>query len=146
MSRTNTSERRDGVPGYARGLTTWQSWVDPFRQRTGHHPPRGFTRPTALTDAAVLIVVGAPSDAPDALVRAGRAMQRLLLTARTAGLSASFCNAALHVPELRRALGRAVQLDHPQVLLRLGFAPQDAPVPRRPASSVLQVRRRGTSA
>ena len=137
--RTNTSEQRDGVPGYARGLTTWQSWVDSFRQRTGHHPPRGFTSTTALTDAAVLIVVGAPSDAPDALVRAGRAMQRLLLTARTAGLSASFCNAALQVPALRPAVGRAVQLDHPQVLLRLGYAPHDPPVPRRTVRDVLHV-------
>ena len=138
-TRTNTSTRRDGIPGYAYGLTTWQSWVDPFRERAGRHPRGRQQIPTALSGAAVLIVVGAPSDGPDALVQAGRGMQRLLLTARTAGLSASFCNAALHVPELRRAVGRAVQLDHPQVLLRLGYAPQDLPVARRTVGDVLHV-------
>ena len=138
-TRTNTSTRRDGIPGYAYGLTTWQSWVDPFRERAGRHPRGRQQIPTALSSAAVLIVVGAPSDGPDALVQAGRGMQRLLLTARTAGLSTSFCNAALHVPELRRAVGRAVQLDHPQVLLRLGYAPQDLPVARRTVGDDLHV-------
>lgn len=138
-ARTNTSGAPDGVPGYARGLTTWQSWVDPFRERTGLPARAGHDDAAALADAAVLIVVGAASDEPAALVRAGRGLQRLLLTARAAGLSASFCNAALHVPELRQAAGRAAQQDHPQVLLRLGYAPQDPPVPRRTVRDVLRV-------
>ena len=143
--KTNTSGSPDGVPGYAHGLTTWQSWVEPLTARAGLHRGEPDHGRETITGAPVLIVVGAPDDGPEALLRAGRAMQRLLLTARASGLSASFCNAALHVPELRQALGRVVQLDHPQVLLRLGFAPQDPPVPRRRVGSVLQVRRRGTS-
>ena len=138
-ARTNTSGAPDGIPGYAHGLTTWQSWVDPFRGRRGLRPRGGHDNGAALSGAAVLIVVGAPSDAAAALVRAGRGLQRLLLTARTAGLAASFCNAALHVPELRQAVGRAVQLDHPQVVLRLGYAPQGPPVPRRTVRDVLRV-------
>ena len=127
--RTNTSRRPDGVPGYAHGLTAWQSWREPTKDTSSG---------TAVSEAPVLIVVGAPSDRRDALLRAGMAMQGLLLAARAAGVSASFRNAAIQVPALRQAVGRAVGLDHPQVLLRLGYAAAaDRPVPRRPARSVL---------
>lgn len=128
--RTN-ARRLDGVPGYAHGLTAWQSWREPTRD--------AFSA-TAVSEAPVLIVVGAPSDRRDALLRAGMAMQGLLLAAQAAGVSASFRNAAIQVPALRRAVGRAVGLDHPQVLLRLGYAAAtdaDRPVPRRPAQAVL---------
>lgn len=130
-SRTNTSTRRDGVPGYAHGQGTWQSFLD----------HASVEAPGAVVSAApVLVVLGAPSDRRDAVLRAGMAMQGLLLAATDAGLAASFRNASLQVPELRRAVGRAVGLDHPQVLMRLGYPDPAVPVralPRRPARAVL---------
>lgn len=145
-SRPNGTRREDGVPGYARGLTSLQSWFGPVRTRTGLRLPVERDHRPDVSQAPVLIVVGAPDEGAAALLSAGRGLQRLLLTAQANGLSVSFRNAALHVPELRRAVGRAVYLDHPQVLLRLGYARQGQTVRRRAVRTVLQVQPRGVGA
>lgn len=145
-SRTNTSDRSDGVPGFARGLKTWQSWIEPARLRAGLStaPSEPEDRGT-VEEAPVLLVVGAASESPDALLRAGAGMQRLLLCASSLGLAASYLNAALHEPELRQALGRVVQLDHPQVVLRVGYAEPTRATARRPGAAVLDLHERAHS-
>jgi|GEM_PF-6703553 len=75
----------------------------------------------AVEQPATVVVLGSPEDDRPSLLRVGAGMQRLLLRATALGLAASYRKAALHVPELRRELGRVVQLDHPQVVLRLGL-------------------------
>jgi hypothetical protein len=130
-SRSNTSKRTDGVPGFSHGLTTLSSWLEPSRLRSGRST-------VAVTEAAaqdrdpapVLLVIGAADDSHEAVLRSGAGMQRLLLRATDLGLAASYQNAALHVPELRRALARAVDLDHPQVVLRVGYGHGGRPGPR----------------
>lgn len=141
-SRPNGSSRPDGVPGFAHELVGWRSWLQPTMVRAG------VTSPLATPSPAdpLLLVIGAASDHPSALVRAGAGLQRLLLAARTSGLAASYLNAALHVPLLRRELGRAVGLDHPQLLLRLGYADVDQATPRRRESAVLDLRAGGPTA
>ena len=58
-------------------------------------------------------------------------MQRLLLTACTSGISASFLNAVLHTPGGRGQIARLSGLDHPHVVLRLGFGVLEPTTPRR---------------
>jgi nitroreductase len=139
-SRTNTSSRSDGVPGFASGRTMWQSWLEPAWLRAGLAGTDDEARREAVDGAPVLLVIGAANETTEALLRAGAGMQRLLLYARSVGLAASYLNAALHVPELRRAVGRSCQLDHPQVALRIGYAEVDRFTPRRPESAVLDLR------
>lgn len=113
---------RDGVPGQAHDLGTLQSWLEPTLLRHGRS--RTVTDEDARYAAeqpATVVVLGSPKDDRPSLLRVGAGMQRLLLRATALGLAASYRNATLHVPELRRALGRVVQLDHPQVVLRLGL-------------------------
>ncbi|MEV4603072.1 hypothetical protein AB0K15_37455 [Amycolatopsis sp. NPDC049253] len=89
---------------------------------------------TACTDFAVapgrlLVAVGSLHDTPLAQLQAGQAVQRVLLTAAAAGLSAAHWSDTLtpvRRRELRRLLGGGVW---PQALLRLGHG---APVPLRP--------------
>lgn len=140
-SRSNNTSRSDGVPGYARGLKTWQSWIEPTRTRRARAvlPAMSEDRP-ATQQAPVLLVIGAADDTRQALLRAGAGMQRLLLFARSVDLAASYLNATLHLEDLRQAFGRAIGLDHPQIVLRLGYAHDVRPTPRRPESIVLDVR------
>ena len=138
-SRPNGSRRTDGVPGFAHDLVGWRSWLQPTLIRSGRVESPDIEDVRAIEGAPLLLVVGSASDSPDALVRAGAGMQRLLLSARTQGLAASYLNAALHVPELRRELGRLVELDHPQVVLRVGYAAPDRPTSRRHESAVLDL-------
>jgi nitroreductase len=71
-------------------------------------------------------------------LRAGQALERVLLTATDRGLQMSLLTQAVEVPSLRwmlrvPSLGPAV----PQALLRLGYGPPPPTTPRRPVSDVL---------
>lgn len=86
----------------------------------------------------VIAVVASYVDDPFAHVQAGEALQRVLLTATSLGLSASFLSQVVEVEDtrgqLRTLLGDSM---YPQVVLRLGYG---APVPaasRRPIEDVL---------
>lgn len=75
-----------------------------------------------------------------AQLQAGEALQRVLLTATSLGLSASFLSQLIEVgqarKDLRELLGDAV---HPQVVLRIGYGTPVAAAPRRPVDDVLDV-------
>lgn len=127
---------RDGVPGVAHELTALHAWLEPTLLRHGlsRTSTEQDSRHAGETSATVL-VLGSPDDSRSAVLRAGAGMQRLLLRATAGGLAASYRNAALHVPDLRRQLGRVVQLDHPQVVLRLGIGTAAPATGRHPLSA-----------
>ncbi len=77
---------------------------------------------------------------------AGQALERVLLTAAQWGLSVSFLNQALNREELTRPGDQPDEAAlHPQMLLRLGYAPLPDPTPRRPLTdfTVSEPRGRG---
>ena len=81
---------------------------------------------------------GIDGDEPADWVRAGRALERVLLLATAEGAAASFLNQALEVPGLRTEVRRLLgDFGEPQLLLRLGYAPQAGPALRRPLAEVL---------
>ena len=139
-TRRNTTRDEDGVPGSAYGLKAWQSWLEPARLRTGRASAQEQQEERAALEGAPLtFVLASTDDSRTALLRAGCGLQRLLLAARTMGLSAGYLNAALHLEPLRAAVARLIDLDHPQVILRLGYANVDRPTPRRTQADVLRL-------
>ena len=147
-SRNNETGQHDGVPGYAYGVGALRSWLQPTLTRaTGIHPTGSHATgqlAAAGLDAPVVLVVGTPDDSPAAVLRAGQAMQRLLLRARSEKLAASYLNACLHVPGLRRQLGQALAMHSPQVVIRLGYGELVRPTPRRGVTELLIVSRSQT--
>jgi len=97
--------------------------------------------PSAGEETVQLLVLGTGTDNPSDWLRAGMALQRLLLTAARVGVMASYLNQSIEIAALRPRLRDEVGLSgHPQLLLRVGF-PQDGagPVsPRRPVIEVLR--------
>ena len=90
----------------------------------------------------VLAVLYTAADDPWSWVRAGQALQRVLLTATLHGISASFVNQPLETPALRRTvLGGGNVQGHPQMLLRLGRGIPVPPTPRRPIDEVTDLAR-----
>lgn len=86
-------------------------------------------------------VLATRADSPADQVRAGQALQRVLLTATTLGLTASFLSQPIEVAECRRQLGRLLSDRlHPQAVLRLGFSRPAAPTPRRDVADLLLTR------
>ncbi|WIY00433.1 nitroreductase family protein [Amycolatopsis mongoliensis] len=122
---------RDGVPEYAAGAMPSDNggWV-----------LRDFgARQRGRSDESepLVVVIGSFDDARIDRIRAGQAMQRVLLTATAAGLDASFISQPVEVPavrtELRSLLGGGLW---PQIVLRLG---RGAPVPWTPRRSLADV-------
>ncbi|MEU4428358.1 nitroreductase [Actinoplanes sp. NPDC024001] len=83
-------------------------------------------------------ILGVPGDLPVDQITAGQALQKVLLTATAAGLSASMISQPIEVTaardQLRRSLGRA---GYPQLALRIGYGTPGPATPRRDVSDVL---------
>jgi hypothetical protein len=144
--RPNSRPGRDGIPGYAEGLTDFASQFGRLAVRTfdlgnGH---AAKDREVAQNSPA-LAVLGTDGDTPLDWLRAGQALAKVLLRARSEEVWASFLNQAIEVPELRMRLRNDFGFPgYPQILLRLGYAENVPATPRRPLKDVLIREEHGT--
>ncbi|MGW3960641.1 Acg family FMN-binding oxidoreductase [Amycolatopsis sp. NPDC005003] len=126
---------RDGVPGYAAGAMPADDggWI--LRDFGTESSPR---RGRIDESDPLVVVIGSFDDTRLDQLRAGQAMQRVLLTATAAGLDASFISQPVEVTsvrnELRDLLGGGLW---PQIVLRLGRGKPVAWTPRRSVADVL---------
>jgi nitroreductase len=131
---TRHGESSDGVPVWTSGHTTAPQ--DLFPQRSFGDRPRPQGRDYE-TDPLVAVLGTAGDLAVDHL-RAGYALQRVLLTITDLGLSASMFSQPIEVPsareQLRLALGR---FGTPQMVLRIGYGEPMPRSARRPAQDVI---------
>jgi hypothetical protein len=121
----------DGVPSTAGGYRPSPDDLLPARPYSGR--PR--TPEHSQESPPLLAVLGSYASDPADDVRAGMALQRVLLTADVAGLSTSLFSQVIEVPaareHLRLALGRT---DVPQMLMRVGYGRPGFPTARRDPS------------
>jgi nitroreductase len=79
-----------------------------------------------------VLLLATRDDDQRAWLRSGEAMQRVLLLATALGWVASPLTQAIEVPEVRARLRDGLTgAAHPQLVLRIGRAPETGPVPRR---------------
>ncbi|GAA4885892.1 Acg family FMN-binding oxidoreductase [Saccharopolyspora cebuensis] len=102
----------------------------------------GASRPRVpgkdFEDDPLIVVVAVGGVDWQADVRAGQAVQRMLLTATGLGLSASFLSQVVEVPETRDALcGLLGGTLRPKAVLRLGFGSPVPATPRRDPAELL---------
>lgn len=139
-TRSNVSRRRDGVPGFAHGMGDAASVVQRLLVRIADAGPAEAERDRRRAiGARALLVLCTPGDEPGDWLRAGEALQRVLLRATAADLFASYFDSPLELPGLRRDLCAALgETGCPQVMFRLGYGLEVRPTPRRPVSEVLR--------
>ncbi|MFD4346670.1 Acg family FMN-binding oxidoreductase [Streptomyces coelicoflavus] len=63
-------------------------------------------------------------------LRAGQALQRVLLTATAHGVRTSMLHQAMEWPDLRAAVSGTRQRHHPHLLIRFGYGPEGGRTPR----------------
>ncbi|MGY3205913.1 Acg family FMN-binding oxidoreductase [Streptomyces sp. TE5632] len=128
----------DGVPDYAFGPRK-HGGKAPMRDFAGSRPVPG--RGTAEFERTPqLAVLSTSHDRPEDWLRAGQAMERVLLLATLEGLSSSFATQALEWSDLRWPLRDPVSgAGHIQIVLRLGYGPKGPGAPRRPVPDVLDI-------
>ncbi|MCH0540777.1 nitroreductase family protein [Streptomyces sp. MUM 203J] len=128
--------RAEGIPSYAFG---------PHRHE-GRAPVRDFARGARGREEAVferrpcLAVLGTREDRPVDWLRAGQAMERVLLEATQDGLATSLNSHALEWPGLRWAVrDPRSSMGYAQMTIRFGYGPEVPATPRRPVEEVLTV-------
>lgn len=126
----------DGMPGAVLGP----------RDASGHLPVRDFAalRPAHVRPAAafephpVIAVLSTRHDRRADWLRAGQALENVLLTGTTHRVRASLLHQALEWPDIRWALRDPRSgTGHVQMLIRLGYGPDGPASPRRPVPDVL---------
>ncbi len=127
--------RRDGVPRQTFGPRDTNAALPLRDLAVGHGAPTAVVEfepdPTVL-----LLFTGA--DTPADWVRAGMALQRLLLTATVRGLAATPLTQLTEVPPLRELLADTVAGRVAQTVLRIGYPlTRSVASPRRPVEEVL---------
>ncbi|GAB2971353.1 nitroreductase [Amycolatopsis acidiphila] len=124
--------RDDGVPLAAGG---------PRPAAAGLLTPRHHPEGPAGREPLVAVLCSF-ADTPLAQLRTGQAMQRVLLTGTTAGVSASFLSQPVEVPATREPLrGLLGGQAHPQAVLRFGYGFAAPATPRRRPEAVTRSRR-----
>ncbi|MEU8518997.1 nitroreductase family protein [Streptomyces sp. NBC_01216] len=127
----------EGIPAYAFGP----------RQFGVSAPVRDFDALHRVADreAAVfekrpqIVLLGTEGDGPADWLRAGQAMQRVLLRATLDGLATSLISQPLEWTELRDEAGDPVRVTgRVQMIVRIGYGPAGPATPRRPVSEVLR--------
>lgn len=89
--------------------------------------------------APILAVLSTTSDRPLDWLRAGQALERLLLEATLAGISASFMNQSLEQDDLRCLVRNPLAgIGNSQMIVRLGYGDPVPATPRRPIRQVLR--------
>ena len=128
------SVARDGIPAAARTFATTGTFGARMPRRDFGAPG---TEPAGGAPSAVTAVLTTPGDSAADWLRAGLALQRLLLHAATRWVFASLQSQPLESParrsQVRTLLGLTGQ---PQMLLELGRANTALATPRRPHSEL----------
>ncbi|MGA9318666.1 MAG: hypothetical protein WBV84_11500 [Nitrososphaeraceae archaeon] len=137
----NRSHSRDGIPGYAFGFNEIMSLVGPFVIRTFDTGKGRAAKDRQLaTGSPILVVLGTMKDEPLEWLNAGMILAKILLFARSENIWTSFLNQPIEVPQLRQKLREAInrmEAGYPQLLLRMGYADEVKPTPRRPMEEIL---------
>jgi hypothetical protein len=139
-TRPNRTVRRDGMPGYALGMSDAAAMLHPLlvRLRSPGREEAARDRRRASSCRA-LLVLSTPRDGTEEWLAAGEALQRVLLRAAANGLFASYFAQPIESPELRRRLCEVlIDPGAPQIMFRLGYGLEPRPVPRRPVDEVLR--------
>ncbi|MCF6524862.1 nitroreductase family protein [Streptomyces sp. JJ36] len=128
----------DGVPEYAFGP----------RRRGGRAPVREFGEDRRTADLGSvpfeehpqLALLTTPEDRREDWLRAGQAVQRVLLLATREDVAASFMTGVLEWSETRWPLRDPASSEgFVQMVLRLGYGPRGPKTPRRPSGEVLDI-------
>ena len=91
-------------------------------------------------ESPLMVVMGTDSDSHEDWLKAGQALQRVLLRGCKEGLQASYLNQPIQVPPLRSKVQNLVRGGFPQVILRFGYPEEEVSAsPRRPLEEVLEM-------
>ncbi|MFP3987405.1 hypothetical protein U9R90_07835 [Streptomyces sp. E11-3] len=136
--------RLDGVPAEASPFPP-DSTLLAARDFTGHAHNRttggsGDSPWTSTSGTGLVVLLNTPHDTPQDWLRAGQALQRILLYAAGHRVRAGFHTQPLEIPGLRAEVRTMIASRQcPQMIMRLGHSNRPLRTPRRPVQDVLSI-------
>ncbi|MHC3469852.1 Acg family FMN-binding oxidoreductase [Streptomyces sp. 7R007] len=127
-----------GMPPAALGPQDYRDRV-PMRDFGAHRHPAALAARAFERHPALAVLCTAHDRRADWL-RAGQALQHVLLVATVHGVRASLLHQAVEWPDLREELvsGPRAMRAHAQIVVRLGYGPEGPPSPRRTVAQTLE--------
>jgi hypothetical protein len=135
----NRKNSKDGIPGYAFGMNDLISYAGPFFIGNLEWGDIQAARDRNMVKGSpVLAVLECKENNPIDWLFTGMSLSRLLLIAADEGISASYLNQPIEVPELNMQLRELLGLKgYPQLIIRMGYGKQVKPTPRRGVDEVI---------
>jgi len=128
------AREREGIPDSALGPRS-PDGPTPVRDFAAGQPgPRSHAW---FEESPQLAVLSVPSGDKPGWLRAGQALQRVLLTATDRGIAVSPLTQPLETPDAWLVRDPRSRSEQPQMILRIGYGLEVPPAPRRPVSEVL---------
>jgi hypothetical protein len=130
----------DGIPGYAAGINDWLANAGPYVVRTFDWGSGKAAHDQQLAEGSpALLILSTETDGLHDWLKAGQALESVLLTATNLGLMASFLNQPVEVVDLRPRVATLVGASIvPQIILRVGYGNPVRATPRRPVREVMK--------
>lgn len=126
---------REGIPDNAIGPRVADGSL-PLRDLALGRPPSGV-RYARFEAAPQLAVLSTRFSSRADWLRAGQALQRVLLAATARGLAVGALTQALESADAWLVRDPASDIEQPQMVLRVGYGPAASATPRRPLSEVV---------
>ncbi len=136
--RANNEDAWDGLPGYAFGYSDFESYFGKFIFGAFDTSTSRARKEMALMKASPAVGI-LSTDAEDRRiwVEAGMRFERLFLTATKLGVRFDLFSQPVAIEELRQRMAETLDVNYPQILIRMGYAPPAKHTPRRTADMVL---------
>lgn len=136
--RPNTSDAKDGLPGYSFGYSDFESYFGSSIFGTFDMSSSRARIETSYMEASPAVAV-LSTDSDDKLtwIKTGVLFETLFLTATKLDVRFDLFSQPIGIPELRQEMAQILKVKYPQILIRMGYADPAKHTPRRPVEEVL---------
>ena len=136
--RANNEDAWDGLPGYAFGYSDFESYFGKFIFGTFDTSTSRARKEMALMeDSPAVGVLSTDTEDKRTWLEAGMKFEKLFLTATKLGVRFDLFSQPVAIEELRQKMIEILDVEYPQILIRMGYAPPAKHTPRRTVEMVL---------
>jgi nitroreductase len=136
--RPNTSDAKDGLPGYSFGYSDFESFFGSFIFGTfDMSSSRARIETSYMKASPAVAILSTESDDKLTWIKTGVLFETLFLTATKLDVRFDLFSQPIGIPELRQEMAQILKVKYPQILIRMGYADPARHTPRRPVEEVL---------
>ena len=136
--RPNTSDAKDGLPGYSFGYSDFESFFGSFIFGTfDMSGSRARIETSFMKASPAVAVLSTESDNKLTWIKTGVLFEILFLTATRLNVMFDLFSQPIGIPELRQEMAQILNVKYPQILIRMGYAETAKHTPRRTVEEVL---------